>query len=376
MTVIKETLLFAPSSGGGKEYKVLLTADGSGTYAVDAYYGPAGNLRQCAAQGSGLTIEAAEVLYFKAIKKKANGSGSSVYTVTSQVDNSGGDPIDTSAFGSLQPAREVSSPYQAQLLTSLDDESELRRQLRSGAYIAQVKADGDRVMCHSKDGVITFFNRKGQVRMGSNPAILAAVEKLDGDFFLDGEIVGETYYLFDFLRKGKHDLRDISYETRFLFLLKHIANAESSIKAVKTVLPEDGFDAQWALFEEIRDTGEEGIVLHLAVAGHEPGKNHRHLKFKLKERSTCIVGSVNQKRSVSLLLIDDSGVKVDVGNCSVPVNYEIPAPGDLVEIEYLYKFEAGSLFQPVYKGKRSDIDQEECTLSQVRRYKNQLAMAD
>ena len=114
MTVIKETLLFAPSSGGGKEYKVLLTADGSGTYAVDAYYGPAGNLRQCAAQGSGLTIEAAEVLYFKAIKKKANGSGSSVYTVTSQVDNSGGDPIDTSAFGSLQPAREVSSPYQAQ----------------------------------------------------------------------------------------------------------------------------------------------------------------------------------------------------------------------------------------------------------------------
>lgn len=375
MSVLKETLLFAKSSGGGKEYKVVLTAEPGGTYAVNAYYGPAGNLRQNAAQGSGLSIAEAEALYLKAIKKKANGSGSSVYTIIMQSAVDGINPDSSLVGASTKVIREALSPYEAQLLTSIDTEADLKHHLRTGQFIAQVKADGDRVMCQVKNGKAFFFNRKGQARIGAHQNIESAVLALETDCFIDGEVVGDTYYVFDFLSHCNQDLRRMTYESRFRLLKKLVCMAAPFVVPVKTVFHEEGFDAQWALFEEIKDSNEEGVVLHKASCPHTPGKSDSHLKFKLKERSTCIVGSINQKRSVALRLIGNDGVLVDVGNVSIPPNYEIPAVGDLVEIEYLYKFMEGSFFQPVYMGKRLDVSYEECTLAQVLRYKNQPAMA-
>ena len=38
----------------------------------------------------------------------------------------------------------------------------------------------------------------------------------------------------------------------------------------------------------------------------------------------------------------------------VSKNHDLPAPGDLVEVEYLYMYKGGSLYQPQYKGARRD----------------------
>jgi len=45
---------------------------------------------------------------------------------------------------------------------------------------------------------------------------------------------------------------------------------------------------------------------------------------------------------------------IEIGNVAISQNRDIPPPGSFVEVEYLYAFPGGALFQPVYKGPRAD----------------------
>jgi bifunctional non-homologous end joining protein LigD len=50
----------------------------------------------------------------------------------------------------------------------------------------------------------------------------------------------------------------------------------------------------------------------------------------------------------------------------------VPAKGAVVEVKYLYAFrEGGSIYQPVYQGRRDDIPATECVVEQLK-YKSQL----
>ena len=54
------------------------------------------------------------------------------------------------------------------------------------------------------------------------------------------------------------------------------------------------------------------------------------------------------------------------GNVTIPQNHEIPAPGEIVEVRYLYAFpESGCVYQPVYLGRREDIPRTDCTTDQL-----------
>jgi bifunctional non-homologous end joining protein LigD len=48
--------------------------------------------------------------------------------------------------------------------------------------------------------------------------------------------------------------------------------------------------------------------------------------------------------------------EVSVGNVTIPVNFDIPRVGSVVEVRYLYAYPGGSLYQPVYLGARTDVD--------------------
>ncbi len=80
----------------------------------------------------------------------------------------------------------------------------------------------------------------------------------------------------------------------------------------------------------------------------------------LKARPLKAFGRVPGKRSVVLGVRDDSNQAsppsnlVEIGNVTIPANHLFPLAGIVVEVEYLYAFPGGSLFQPVYKGPRSD----------------------
>ncbi len=78
------------------------------------------------------------------------------------------------------------------------------------------------------------------------------------------------------------------------------------------------------------------------------------------------MATINEKRSVELRLLNGQGWN-PVGNVTIPVNSQVPAVGQIVEIRYLYAFkESNALYQPVYLGLRKDVEIHECVLSQLK----------
>ena len=55
----------------------------------------------------------------------------------------------------------------------------------------------------------------------------------------------------------------------------------------------------------------------------------------------------------------------NLGFVTIPVNYNVPAVGALIEVEYLYAYPNGALAQPVYRGERDDLDKTACVEAQL-----------
>ena len=45
---------------------------------------------------------------------------------------------------------------------------------------------------------------------------------------------------------------------------------------------------------------------------------------------------------------------IEIGNVAIPGSAPMPSIDSVIEIEYLYAYRGGALFQPVYKGARPD----------------------
>ena len=82
--------------------------------------------------------------------------------------------------------------------------------------------------------------------------------------------------------------------------------------------------------------------------------------------SVLVVAQNGGKRSVLVSVRDAAGTLIEVGNVTIPANQDMPKPDTVVEVEYLYAYPSGSLFQPVYRGERDDIPPQECTLDQLK----------
>jgi len=71
------------------------------------------------------------------------------------------------------------------------------------------------------------------------------------------------------------------------------------------------------------------------------------------------------KRSVAVGVLDVDGKTVALGSVKIPTNHEIPEKGALVEVEYLYAFRGGSLFQAQYRGARKDLERSAASVQQL-----------
>ena len=124
-----------------------------------------------------------------------------------------------------------------------------------------------------------------------------------------------------------------------------------------------------AYLDERRAAGDEGIVMKRRTSVYAPGRPSREgdaIKYKFVERATVRVQAASKtKRSVSLEVLDN-GQWTGVGNCTVPANQDIPKKGALIDVEYLYAYPGGSLFQPVLIGQRSDLEVSAATISQLK----------
>lgn len=253
-----------------------------------------------------------------------------------------------------------------QLLNAIE-ETEVERYITDPNYLAQQKHDGERFQLGRKDGQVFALNRKGAPRSMPESVAAQGARVPGDDFVIDGEIVGDRLFAFDLLTFDGTRLGEKGYGERWLTLLGVLTTASETLTAVETAFTED---EKRALFARLRDDGQEGVVFKHKDAPHTPGRppsGGDWLKFKFYETATARVQARNgTKRSVALEMLDEYGAWVGVGNVTVPANQAVPAPGDLVSVRYLYAYRGGSLFQPVLLGHRTDQDEADCSMSQLK----------
>lgn len=268
-----------------------------------------------------------------------------------------GDGMNADAIATI--ARE-SSGYIPQLLAPVDDE-DVDALIADDRYVAEEKHNGERRIVIVRNGEAIGGNRRGQtVALGSRIADSAAA--IGVDVVLDGEQVGDVLHCWDVLVLDGRDLRALPLSQRVAHL-----DSFTPGPAIRPVSRATGRAGKEALIASVREAKGEGVVFKRLDAAYDPGRPGSQAswhKLKFWKSLSAVVGKVNAQRSVGLELVDSDGARLPIGNVTIPANHDVPSVGDVVEVTYLYAFDGGSLHQPVYAGRRSDIDPADCLASQ------------
>ena len=249
-----------------------------------------------------------------------------------------------------------------QLLNPVE-EDRVQAVIADPAFWMQEKFDGRRLLIQKCGDAITGINR-----LGLTVALPKTLERdavaCPVDCIIDGEAVGDAFHAFDAMLVGDDEIGGCRYGERHLRLLNLLNTfAHPNIHLVSTAfLPRHKRD----LFDALKKANAEGVVFKQIdapyVAGR-PASGGSQLKHKFCETASFVVGKINAKRSVSLLLFTGDRIGA-AGNVTIPPNQPIPKTGQIIECRFLYAFrESGSIYQPVYLGVREDIRAEECTTS-------------
>lgn len=320
-----------------------------GKYSVNFAYGRRGStLTSGSKTPVAVNLDAARAIYERLVKEKqARG-----YTIGED-----GTPY--------QHSDKTSSGIQCQLLNAVE-EDQVDRLLTDPTYWMQEKWDGRRLIIRKQDGVITGINRLGLTVAIPQP-LRDDISQCPLDLIIDGEAIGDMLCAFDALLIEDDEIGGCRYTERYVRLMNLLGSFQHPhITFIEThFTPGQKREA----FERMKNDGCEGVVFkHIDapyVAGR-PASGGSQFKYKFCETASFIVGKVNAKRSVSLLLFTGERI-TSAGNVTIPSNQEIPKAGQVVECRYLYAFkESGSIYQPVFLGTRDDIRAEECTTVQLK----------
>lgn len=252
-----------------------------------------------------------------------------------------------------------------QLLNPID-EQEVRRLLQDPAWCLQEKFDGRRMLLRKEGQHLTAINRKG-LAVGLSSAIGIGAQRITSNFIIDGECVGDLFYVFDLLEWDGEDYRTKPYLRRLATLANLIdAPGTRQIELAQTATETASKER---LFGRLQAEKKEGVVIKRLDATYRPGRpasGGPALKHKFYATLSAVVATVNPQRSVELRLLNCKGW-IPVGNVTIPPNHPVPEVGTVVEVRYLYAFrESNALYQPIYLGRRKDIEPHECILSQLK----------
>ena len=361
--VIQSTSLYFKDDTSDKVYNVTLE-ESEGGYIVNCSWGRRGSALQSATQTkSPVSIDKAISIYQKKITDKT----SKGYVPTPDSFNSLSNPI-------LVP--DTTKPHESicNLLNPIE-EDQTKELIADPNWIMQEKMDGVRMVATRKEDSITAVSRTGREATIPKEVYDILLSTSVQNYVIDGELVGNVYHVFDLLRLQAMDFAaKNTFEERYEALVELFDGIDdTNLKVVKCYTGKEKVKA----FEKLQSA--EGVVFKLKTAFYKAGRpasGGNYLKHKFYKSCSAIVTKINDKRSVSLSLIEDkpeplSEYKfgknmITVGNCTIPVNHDFPQMGDIVEIKYLYaRKPSNALYQPSYLGKRTDIPLKDCLLSQL-----------
>jgi len=250
-----------------------------------------------------------------------------------------------------------------QLLNPIDKD-EVAKLIADDNWWMQEKKDGKRMLFKTTkiegQTKIIAINRKG-FSVGAPEKISTAINTAKlGNIIIDGEAIEDTLYVFDMLSDEKN------YAERYKEL-KSVVKIINSEHIQLVEIAKNQAQKQ-ALYDKLYQENAEGVVFKKHDSKYQAGRPNsggNQVKFKFYDTVSVIVQKINDKRSVGMALLEN-GKEVFVGNVTISVNKEIPKKGDIIEVRYLYAYKGGSLYQPTFLNVRTDIDKEECMLSQLK----------
>jgi bifunctional non-homologous end joining protein LigD len=357
---MKETATLYFREGSSDKVYTAAIEEKDGLFVVNCSWGRRGSTMQTGTKTqSPVPYEAAKKIYDKLIQEKTAkgytpGPDGTPYAQTDKAERTTG----------IAP----------QLLNAIE-EAETQRLIDDPDHWMQEKLDGKRMLIRREKGTVVGINRKG-LTVALPAPMDAEANKINFDFVVDGEAIGDVLHAFDILHLNGVDMQALTYGERHRalegMLKKHGCEAFKIVPAFRTAKEKK------AAFERLKKQKAEGIVFKKDTAPYKPGRpasGGSHVKFKFCETASCLVAKVNAKRSVALEMLDADDKRVPVGNVTIPANQPIPDKGNIIEVRYLYAYPNGALFQPVCLGIRDDIEPEECVLSQLK-YKQSAADDD
>lgn len=343
------SLFYSNIATGGtsdKEYHVQIETKGSG-YVVLFQFGRRGGTLQAGTKTPvPVTLEEAESIYARLVREKVS---------------EGYQESNTTAKAPAAPGNGWTK-YPVELLEEIGRER-VDALVRSPMYYLQVKVDGHRRQIEKRaDGTIVSYNRKGEpTSLPRN--IFTAISDQQGSFFIDGELVGDTFIAFDMFKLNGVEMSPLPYAERLQTLERTIEKSPylTIVVTWKTIKEKQaGLQALYA-------NRCEGAVFKLTRAPYRPGRNGQHKKFKFIKSCTAKVIRMGDKghNSATLALLDGKTWR-EVGNVSMNGKDSRIRIGSLVEVIFLYATEGRRLYQPRIQMLRTDIKESDCTFAQLK----------
>jgi len=233
-------------------------------------------------------------------------------------------------------------------------------------YCAQKKHNGKHLLVRKEGDDITGINKKGFI-IGLPLPVFDVVRGFDANVVIDGESIGDILFAFDLLFLDGVDIRSWPYRERLAALMNLLFSVQqTTIRLVETAFTTE---QKLAMLKQLKAENAEGIVFKHIFAPYTPGRPNSggtQLKHKFVAMLSALVAKVNRQRSVQISLLGKNGWQ-NAGNVTIPANHCIPRVGEVVEVQFLYAHrESDVLVQPVYLGKRDDVDADECRVSQLK----------
>lgn len=343
-------VLYFQEEGSDKEYHARVEKDGEG-YIVKTSWGRRGTTLQHG-QKPNKPVDLAKALkeYHKIVtEKKAKG-----YTEGESGQRFSG----THEEGRV-------SPYLPQLLNPIEV-AEAGRFIM-GDWWMEEKKDGHRRLVEKLGTQVRGINRRG-LYVPLPDGVATYLRAAPGDFVLDGELIGQRFYVFDLLVYGT-DIRSLTLAQRHasldqLFSLLGESDCVFRLHTAKSPrTKQDHYDT-------MRDADREGVVFKDPTAPYTAGRPNaggsaRKLKFTATA-SVMVIAPNGGKRSVLMGLYNAQGTLVEVGNVTIPPNRRVPIGDTVIEVGYLYANPNGALYQPVFRDVRDDIPPQQCTMDQLK----------
>lgn len=239
--------------------------------------------------------------------------------------------------------------------------------LNDPQWFFQQKLDGDRLMVHVNDGAVSALNRNGEFRRNSVPRfVLDQFRGLSGEWFFDGELLGETFWVFDMPRAGTVVGPDNTFEFRLDMLDVVMNRAQMDRRWVRLLPTARTVGDKMRLVRQVVAQGGEGAILKHRSSTYRPGcRSDQMLKFKQWNTVDVVISAVrvNGHNNCEYAALDGDRW-VMVGSCSLEGKPAVKI-GDVVEVKYLYASEDRKLYQPSLLRIRDDKPAEQCTIDQL-----------